>query len=590
MAYLSRFKLPAATFLRRPPELVYASDDIPPTSTLFGLAFQHAATALALIAYVLAAANIGGLSVAATQAMITGTLLGMALSTFLQAWGGRLGAGMLVVHIPNPFVLVLSGVILATYGLPGLVVAGVVHGIVAFFAGWVLPKLRTVLPPTVAGVVVSMGGLSLIKTALRDISGLSAGAYLDHDGILVGLVTFGVIMGLSVWGSRLAKLFALLVGLVVGVVLAALLGRVGGAHVVAVAPAFGLPHFVFPDFHIEAGMIAASAMLSLMSQMDAFGAIVLMQKMNDADWRRPDMKMASGGIRACGISNFLTAWLGAFPNAVSSANIALAYISKSTARWVGLVAAAMLALIAFLPKVSVALTLIPTPVIGAVELYASAYLIVSGIELIASRALDTRSQFTVGLAFVFGIGVIFEPQLTQGVPDAMQFLARSGFIVSGVTAVGLNLLFRLGASQHASQNFQADATADALARTVVDFVERKGANWAARRDVVQRAAQAALEACEAIQAAGGRKLLGINGSFDEFNLDISLQHDGAPMRMDIAQAQVPVDLLDADDNEFDKIMERALPAVSAVMLARLADRITVGQRDGESYFRLHFEH
>jgi hypothetical protein len=30
--------------------------------------------------------------------------------------------------------------------------------------------------------------------------------------------------------------------------------------------------------------------------------------------------------------------------------------------------------------------------------------------------------------------------------------------------------------------------------------------------------------------------------------------------------------------------------VSAVMLARLADRITVGQRDGASYFRLHFEH
>src|SRR3546814_1767199 len=56
--------------------------------------------------------------------------------------------------------------------------------------------------------------------------------------------------------------------------------------------------------------------------------------------------------------------------------------------------------------------------------------------------------------------------------------------------------------------------------------------WAARRDTVRRAAQAVLEAAEAIQATGAsRRLLEVRGSFDEFNLDIELLHDGPPLKL-----------------------------------------------------------
>src|SRR3546814_14216876 len=103
--------------------------------------------------------------------------------------------------------------------------------------------------------------------------------------------------------------------------------------------------------------------------------------------------------------------MGAYPSAISSANIALSHISRSTSRWVGLLTALLLALIAFLPQVTLALTLIPTPVIGAVELYAAAYLIVSGIELVTSRAMDSRGIFLIGLSFVMGMGVIFLPAI-----------------------------------------------------------------------------------------------------------------------------------------------------------------------------------
>src|SRR3546814_7151550 len=94
--------------------------------------------------------------------------------------------------------------------------------------------------------------------------------------------------------------------------------------------------------------------------------------MNDADWRRADMTMVGGAMRANALGNFLGAWLGAYPSAISSTNIALNHVSRSTSRWIGLLTGMLMALIAFLPQVSLALTLIPSPVIGAVEVYSSA--------------------------------------------------------------------------------------------------------------------------------------------------------------------------------------------------------------------------
>src|SRR5699024_2461737 len=110
------------------------------------------------------------------------------------------------------------------------------------------------------------------------------------------------------------------------------------------------------------------------------------------------------------------------------------------------------------PQVSLALTLIPAPVIGAVEVYAAAYLIVSGNGLIATRTMDARGTFIIGLSFVLGTGVIFVPQLAHLAPDALLLLASNGIVVAALVAIGLNLLFRLGTSQQVQQDFDADMT------------------------------------------------------------------------------------------------------------------------------------
>jgi len=581
-------RLPAsAPRHRRPSDLAYASDERPPGGPLLSLAVQHAATALALIAYAIATARIAGLSTMQTNSLVTATVLGMALSTFLQAWGGRLGAGALVVHIPSPTFITLSATALTLYGLGGLAGVGLVRGLTGLLVGQAAPHLRKVLPPAVAGVVVCLAGLSLVAPALRHATGIQTRDGFDPGTLLISGATLAVIMLLSVWGSRRAKLLALMAGLATGVALAAATGRLDVAETLPDAPFFGLPSLVAPALDMDLGLLAATVLLAVMVQIDILGAVILMSRMDDAGWRRPNLGQVGGGMRAGGLGSLLAALLGGCPNGTSSANIALSHISRSTSRYIGLATALLLALVAFLPQVTLALTLIPNAVIGAVEIYAATYLTVSGIELIASRAMDARGTFTAGLAIVAGVGVMLLPDLARLAPESLHFLTGNGMIVGGLIAITLNLLFRLGASQRAAHALPEDGSGKELAIEV--FVETHGQAWGVRRDVLRRATDAAQEAASAIAAVGAGHALNIQGSFDEFNLDIELGHSGEPLVLD-GHAPVDANLMDVGDEAFEAALDRAMTGVSVKLLQHLADRLSVGRRDGQAYLRLHFDH
>ncbi|MBV6304866.1 purine/pyrimidine permease [Candidimonas humi] len=592
MAILPNIKLPPTPPFKRPRDLAYASDELPPPLTLATLSIQHIATALTLIAYVLAAAQIGGLDARATQSMVTATLLSMAVATFLQAWGGRLGSGLLLVHVPTSLLVAILGAILAKYGFGSMVIVGLIYGGVGLVISFVFPYLRAILPPAVAGVVLCLAGLSLIAPALAETGSLSADmVHLSGSDALVGIFTLVMIVGLSIWGTKQSKLFSLLTGILAGLVLAAAMGKVHGLSALADAPVFDVPHLPKPVFDVDPGIIGAIAVLSLMTQLCTFGRVVLVHKMNDSNWHRPNMRMVGAGIFANSLGNFITAWLGAYPCTTSSTNIAVNHISHSTSRWVGLTTAVLIGLIAFLPQVSLALTLIPRPIIGAVEVYAAAYLIVSGIQLISARSMDSRAIFMIGLSFVTGVGVMFLPGIAQLVPQSFRFMVENGIVVGGVTAVILNVIFRLGVKQSAQLDLAQDTPAANIGRRVVDFVEDHCASWGARRDVAVRAAQAALEASEAIAAAGqGRRVTGVRGSFDEFNLNIELLHSGAALAIAADQKKLEENVLEADDDTFHAALETALFNVSHVLLTRLADRLGSGSRSKYSYLRLHFNH
>jgi xanthine permease XanP len=327
------------------------------------------------------------------------------------------------------------------------------------------------------------------------------------------------------------------------------------------------------------------ALIAILTQLDTLGSATILDKLDDADWKRANLQVVGGGVRANGLGDLCAGLFGSFPSCVSSANIALVYATRASARWVGLVTAALLALVAFMPQFTLALTLIPVPVLGAVALYAAGFLMVSGMEVLTSRAMDSRGIFAVGLSMSAGLAVMQLPQLTEKLPPSLHFLLGDGFVVSGLLVMALNLLFHIGTAQRAEQALHPESPE--LHAEITGFVERQGAAWGARRAVVQRAALAALEGAEAIASAGGRTLTGIRGSFDEFNLDLELLHSGAPLALqDNTHTPAHATLLDGDDSALDA----ALAQISGRLLRHLADRVNATENNGQSLLRLHFEH
>ena len=575
---LSRLLLAPGPPRQRPPDLSYAADERPPVAAILSLATQHAIMALSLSAYVLIACRSAGIGADATRLVLSGTVLAMAVATLLQAVGRGVGSGSLIVHIPNPFYIGIVSGAMKVAGPSALVMIGLTSGVAQLLVARAMPYLRSVFPSQVAGVVVLVAGMSLVEYALEGGLGLDHADAVQLPEFLVFLVTFSGIAALSVWGSRTLKLFALFAGLALGIATAASFGLLEGGDRIAAAPLFGLPMLHLPAFDVSVGALASIAVLAVMVSLDTLACVVIVDRMDNTAWSRPDMGRIAGGINANGIGDIASGVLGGMQVAPSSANIGLAHASRATSRVIGLAVAAMLIVLALMPKLTVALTLMPGPVMGAVALYAASFLIASGIELVGSRALDSRGVFMVGVSVSVGLVAIAYGEMVSTAPELVRMIFDDAVVITGISAVGINLLFRLKSRRTATHVPVADASSAA----VTAMLEKSGSAWGVRRDVLNHAKLAAGEAVEMLARGGStRRLASVTAHFDETNLTVELVHAGAPVA--IARTARAAPELDIDEADFQE-------ASSAAILTRLTDHIRSGPRDDGSYLLLHFEH
>jgi xanthine permease XanP len=569
---------------RRPADLTYAADERPPLVAILTLAVQHAVMALALTAYAIIAARHAGLDGDATRTLVAMTVIAMAVATLLQARGGLLGAGALIVHMPDPFYISIAAGVLKAAGPAGLVALGVPSGLVQIGFARVLDRLRALFPPPVTGVVVLVAGLSLVEYAFANALGVARTEVVEIDDVAIFLATLGTMAGLSIWGSRPLKLLGLVAGLVAGVLVAAALGELTGLDAIAAAPMFDIPDWRVPELAASPATALSIAVIAVLVSIDSLACVAMMDKMDDAAWRRTDMRMVAGGVTANGFGDLTSGLLGGMPVAPSSANIGLAHASRSTSRVIGVAAAAIFALVALSPKAVVTLTLVPTPVMGAIGLYAAAFLITSGVELIASRALDTRAVFMVGISVSLAVVSLGYQYLVASIPAPFHALFDDAIVVAGVSAVVLNLVFRLGLTRRARLDGEALAEPGAL----VAFLDASAARWGARTDVARRATSAAIVAAEEV-AAAGRRVAAIEATFDELSLDVAVVHDGPPLAASLASPAAAApgpQVLEGDDASLDAAVAQG----RRLVVAQLADRVIAQPCEGGSRLLLHFEH
>ncbi len=133
-------KLPPSRPRRRPHELSFSADETPPLATSLTLGFQHAVMALGLLAYTLALARGASLNVDQTRDLLAVTIITMAIGTALQSWGGRFGAGSLMIHMPSVFMVPLATPVIAVTGPGGMVTMTVISALATLGSGAAAPS------------------------------------------------------------------------------------------------------------------------------------------------------------------------------------------------------------------------------------------------------------------------------------------------------------------------------------------------------------------------------------------------------------------------------------------------------------------
>jgi xanthine permease XanP len=567
---------------KKPANLIYSVDEKPPFSTLLLLGLQHVSVlSVGWIFVVVIITGIGGTSEQA-KSVIQISMIVSGIATILQArTKGPVGSGYLCPMSCGPAYIAASISAGRVGGLPLVFGSVIASGVFEALLSSVMQRLRALFPPEVTGLVVSMVGIELIVLAAPRFLGFTgAGSSRSLLAVAVALLTLAAMIGPTVWSEGVLRLYPVLLGLVVGYLSAYAVGLLTWPqlNVVLAAPLINLPTRAQSGWAFSFALLPAFLIASLASTLKTVGDLTLCQKINDAEWKRTDMKSVSGGVLAGSICTIGAGLLGAVGQSTFSSNVGLAIATKATSRHVALPCGIILILLAFCPKLSAVFTVMPQPVMGAILVYVACFMILAGVQVMTSRMLDARKTFVVGIALIFGLSVRMVPGLYADVPDALSSLFSSSLSLTTVLVIVLNLLFRIGIRRRVA--LELDPRADS-AEKIFTFMQVQGATWGARKEVIDRVTYAMSEFIEVVGTLGlARNKIGAEVSFDEFNLDVDLRYDGVLMEFS-QERPTEADLLSN---------EREVTKLAGFLIRNYVDRINSECVDGRCRTQFHFDH
>ena len=161
-----------------------------------------------------------------------------------------------------------------------------------------------------------------------------------------------------------------------------------------------------------------------------------------------DRNTLKHGLLAEGAGVTLTGLIGGIAIGSSSSSVGLAVGTGITSRKVGVGIGILMIISAFFPCVGWFFDILPKPVLGAVLIYAVTFVMISGMQSISSRLLDSRRTFVVILPILIGVSSSICPFLYTDLPETLQLFFTSPLTAGSVAAIAFGLLFKLGIVNH----------------------------------------------------------------------------------------------------------------------------------------------
>ncbi len=277
--------------------------------------------------------------------------------------------------------------------LSGLIAVGVVYMIVSgLIKLWGIGFIERIFPSVVVGPVIMVIGLSLAPEAVKM-------AKSDWTLAIVSLLTA---IAIVIYTKGLIKLIPIFMGILVGYILALILGKIDFTPIKDAAW-FSLPPFTAPEWSWKAIIymtpVAIAPLIEHVGDMYAIGAVAEKNFI-----KKPGLHRTMLGD---GIATSLAALMGSVPNTTYSEVTGAISLTKITNPRVLRIAAITAIVFSLVGKVSGFLKSIPPAVLGGIMLLLFGMIASVGIRtLVESKAKlsSTRNQVIVSIILTIGIG------------------------------------------------------------------------------------------------------------------------------------------------------------------------------------------
>ncbi len=482
---------------------VHPVDERLPAPRLAALGLQHVLVMYAgAIAVPLIIGRALKLSPEHVAMLISADLFCCGLVTLIQSLGmGRLFGIRMPVMMGVTFAAVGPMVAMANAhggpeGARAIFGAIIGAGIVSMLIAPLIGRMLRYFPPVVTGTIIAVIGITLMRVGVGwamggppqfaqtpDVPALArmvgaaqaaaaSGAPLKLAGPLpmIDSPSYGALDNMAVAAFVLVAILlitkyargfvaniSVLLGLILGCVVAAVMGKMSFAKVGAapwldiVTPfAFGAPSF-------DLVMILTMVLVMIVVMIESTGMFLAL---SDITGRALTPRQLSAGLRTDGLGTLIGGIFNTFPYTSFSQNVGLVGVTGVRSRYVCVAAGLIMIVLGLVPKMGALVEAVPTFVLGGAGLVMFGMVAATGIRILAGVDFkgNRHNLYIVAISIGLGLMPMVAPRWMQQMPHALHPLLESGILLASLGAVALNLFFN-GARGPAEEEAVAAAQA-----------------------------------------------------------------------------------------------------------------------------------
>ncbi|KAL8281041.1 hypothetical protein RQP46_006720 [Phenoliferia psychrophenolica] len=324
---------------------------------------------------------------------------------------------------------------------------------------FVSPKvLKRIFPPIVTGTILLIGASLIGSSGFKAWGGGSGPCYgRPETGIFMyiglGFLSFVTIIIVEFIGSPAMKSASIIIGLIVGCIVAGPLGYISAATIKS-APAITFLWVQRFPLKIHGPSILPMMAVYLALAMEATGDITASSEAS----RQPVVgqlfdSRIQGGILADGVNGCISALMMNPPLSIFAQNNGVISITRCANRTAGYFCAGFLILFGVLAKISGVFLAIPASVLGGVTTFLFATVAVSGLKVISMCAFSRRDRMILASGLSLGLGNLLVDDWSShiftyagsnhallGFLDALIIILETPFLIAGIVCSLLNAL------------------------------------------------------------------------------------------------------------------------------------------------------